>query len=611
MAGAARLTGTMAQMSAKRTGVDRHLTAVPDTPANTPAGTTGGAAVGEPAAGHVTPAPPPRPVRDRHQPDPTEHALFGIDPDVTLPGPGEVPTSATTPAQSADLPAGVSPLFQPDLSPAEIYRMLSEAGAPRELLDLIEGFGEDVEALRSWLREIGLAASPQESLDMILAGWRPLLKRSASALDAELSGAEFLWMFEFTADGVDPFQALSRLITNAASTGTPEALAIARVLAQVGPAPIRPTAVAAAHRLAASGVKDMPWVRTLGKPEWVSAFSYVDSFGSQQSLAIEFRYGKRSHACVALIDHGSGGGIKDCWFTHDVGQIRAELGLASMGHAGKFREYTAEQAATTLSAALAAPPCPEDPEQVEDVGTYLRLLRDRLRVLPEPGAATSILPDARPSGKTRRARHPDSGTASARSAPPPERRGAAKIHRVKVTLAGAKPPIWRRLEVPSTTTLADLHEILQAAFEWYGGHLWVFDTPKGEFGIPDAQLDHGDAARLTLARAAPKSGSRITYTYDFGDDWEHVIDVEAIIPAGRDLAYPRCTGGRRAAPPEDCGGAWGYADLIETVGDPDHPEHAAMLDWLGVDSPEDFDPRHFDVAEVNVALAALTGPRPR
>jgi len=62
-------------------------------------------------------------------------------------------------------------------------------------------------------------------------------------------------------------------------------------------------------------------------------------------------------------------------------------------------------------------------------------------------------------------------------------------------------------------------------------------------------LDHGDAARLTLARAAPKSGSRITYTYDFGDDWEHVIDVEAIIPAGRDLAYPRCTGGRRAAPP--------------------------------------------------------------
>ncbi len=102
-------------------------------------------------------------------------------------------------------------------------------------------------------------------------------------------------------------------------------------------------------------------------------------------------------------------------------------------------------------------------------------------------------------------------------------------------------------------------------------------------------------------RAHP--GSKITYLYDFGDDWQHLILVEAILPVNERTLYPSCTAGRRAAPPEDCGGVWGYADLIETLGDVDHPGHQAMLEWLGLGSPADFDPGRFDIAEVNDALS--------
>ena len=189
----------------------------------------------------------------------------------------------------------------------------------------------------------------------------------------------------------------------------------------------------------------------------------------------------------------------------------------------------------------------------------------------------------------------------------------ATIHRIKVMLAGAKPPIWRRVELASTTTLADLHRIVQVSFEWNGSHLWLFDTPLGRYGPGEMSavkpdLEHRDAQQLTLERAAPQPGSTITYLYDFGDDWQHVIQVESILPAVDGTRYPWCSGGRRAAPPEDCGGVWGYADLIETLGDTGHPGHEAMLEWLGLGSPAEFDPARFTAAEVNAGLAPYAAP---
>src|SRR6266851_3861683 len=125
---------------------------------------------------------------------------------------------------------------------------------------------------------------------------------------------------------------------------------------------------------------------------------------------------------------------------------------------------------------------------------------------------------------------------------------ATTIHRVKVTLYGSKPPIWRRLELPSPMTLGRLHHVLQAAFTWDGYHLHVFETVCGEFGDPlqdDGWAERQDEETVTIAQVV-------------------AAEKEKILPAAPGIAYPRCTAGRREAPPEDCGGIWAY--------DPDPPE---------------------------------------
>lgn len=138
---------------------------------------------------------------------------------------------------------------------------------------------------------------------------------------------------------------------------------------------------------------------------------------------------------------------------------------------------------------------------------------------------------------------------------------ATTVHQVKVTLYGAKPPVWRRLEIPSVMTLDYLHEVMQIAFDWDDCHLHSFETVYGEFGPAEADDDWRplkDEASAALAQIAPAVRSKVVYTYDFGDDWRHDIVVEQILPAEPGVAYPRCTGGRRAAPPEDSGGIWAY-----------------------------------------------------
>ena len=86
-----------------------------------------------------------------------------------------------------------------------------------------------------------------------------------------------------------------------------------------------------------------------------------------------------------------------------------------------------------------------------------------------------------------------------------------------------------------------------------------------------------------------------SYVYDFGDSWEHKIQLEKILPGEKGVEYPICIKGKRACPPEDCGGVWGYAELLEIIKDPKHEEYEEMMEWLG----EEFDPDHFDVKEVS------------
>jgi hypothetical protein len=110
---------------------------------------------------------------------------------------------------------------------------------------------------------------------------------------------------------------------------------------------------------------------------------------------------------------------------------------------------------------------------------------------------------------------------------------------------------------------------------------------------------------VTLEQVLPAERGTIRYTYDFGDDWEHQIQVEKLLELDPEARYPRCTGGRRAAPPDDCGGIDIYHDPLATLADPQDPEHAEALDWLGLNTAEEFDPAAFAKHDVTESLPPL------
>lgn len=178
-------------------------------------------------------------------------------------------------------------------------------------------------------------------------------------------------------------------------------------------------------------------------------------------------------------------------------------------------------------------------------------------------------------------------------------------HQIKVSIEGSAPAIWRRLSLPGSTSLEVLHQVIQIAFGWENSHLHQFEA-RGRRYTDTSFGDSGgalDERRSTLAGVAPRTGSRLRYTYDFGDDWVHDIVVEAVDPAEPE---PRlvCLGGERAGPPEDCGGIFGYLRMLEAVGDPGHPDHDDHLDRVG----EDFDPEAVDRNAINTALSAVFAP---
>lgn len=158
--------------------------------------------------------------------------------------------------------------------------------------------------------------------------------------------------------------------------------------------------------------------------------------------------------------------------------------------------------------------------------------------------------------------------------------------------------------MPSGLTLHRLHHLIQDAFGWQDYHLWVFETDRGNYGVADQELGHRSAASTKFTDVAGRVGDRIRYTYDFGDGWDHEILVEDVLAAEPGVKYPRVVAGRRAGPPEDCGGIWGYQDLCEILANPEHEEHRSRLEWLGLGSTDDFDPAAFDLDAVNKALSS-------
>jgi hypothetical protein len=176
------------------------------------------------------------------------------------------------------------------------------------------------------------------------------------------------------------------------------------------------------------------------------------------------------------------------------------------------------------------------------------------------------------------------------------------IFQVHVSLKGIDPPIWRRVELSSQTTLKQFHRILQVAMGWEDHHLHEFIVDGQRYGTPDPTYDEPgevspeDKTRLSDVLPAPQA--ELLYIYDFGDYWQHLVCLEQIFPDEPDTEYPRIVSGARSCPPEDCGGTGGYADLLDTLTDPTDEEFDHMRRWVG----EQFNAEVFSVQEVDKRL---------
>ena len=174
------------------------------------------------------------------------------------------------------------------------------------------------------------------------------------------------------------------------------------------------------------------------------------------------------------------------------------------------------------------------------------------------------------------------------------------IYQIKISLIGVKPPIWRTVLVPDNLGLGAFHNVIQVAMGWTDSHLHQFIANRVFYGTPDDdfELEMEDETKYKLSQLLKKEKDSLIYEYDFGDSWEHKVLLEKILPDDGKTVLSVCIKGKRACPPEDCGGVWGYEELLETISNVKHPGHEDMLEWLG----GEFDPEEFDLEEINQDL---------
>ena len=174
-----------------------------------------------------------------------------------------------------------------------------------------------------------------------------------------------------------------------------------------------------------------------------------------------------------------------------------------------------------------------------------------------------------------------------------------EVYQLKITLQETKPEIWRRFLVDSSIKLPDLSKVIQTVMGWTNSHLHQFVKDGKIYSEPDEQSyrESVDYRKIRLNQFMTEEKQSVIYDYDFGDGWSHKIVLEKII-SDKIQNYPECIGGKRACPPEDCGGPFGYGNLIEILSDPDNEEYDSMMDWL----EGDYDPEFFDMEEVNEML---------
>lgn len=176
-----------------------------------------------------------------------------------------------------------------------------------------------------------------------------------------------------------------------------------------------------------------------------------------------------------------------------------------------------------------------------------------------------------------------------------------EVYQLKVTLKGVKPAVWRRLLLSADMLLEDVHKVLQSAMGWQNGHLHQFFRRSEYFEPPVPEdifedQEGNDYSDVRLHDLLSKPNDKMTYEYDFGDGWEHVVLLEKVLLADDgSIVVPSCTGGSGNCPPEDCGGAPGYMEVLKALKNPGHPMHETYKEWY----PEGVDPEHFDLAGIN------------
>lgn len=476
---------------------------------------------------------------------------------------------------------------------------------------------------------------PQQVIDDLLADAVDLVGLE-DPLDAEIAGAAFMSIGAASGEAVDEVL-IDGFIPQFEARASAEAVAMILALGSVVPGRAAKAARAAADRLVEAGVARPVWAGELEQPVTVADCQRLDDpEGTGSILACVFHRAGRSHGVVISVDHTDCGAASAILLL-EPDQLPGALemmraGARASGLGITTQALDAAEFRWQVEKALDARAVHDDDLSDEDMDVPAEedvpgypalavLLRARMTALPAPGkppaahgdpdglTALQLLRQMAGHGGPVRAGLPIGrrGRGSLAALPPKRKKsdGPAPVYQIKVGLRGAKPPIWRRLEVPADISLARLHLVIQVAFGWTDSHLHVFETPYGNFGTADADLGHRAEAPVTLEQVAATAGSKLRYTYDFGDNWDHDILVEKVLDRDQTATYPRCTGGRRAGPPEDCGGIWGYAELVESLSDPADPEHEDRLAWLGLNDASEFNSSNFDPAAVTRALSAL------
>jgi hypothetical protein len=188
------------------------------------------------------------------------------------------------------------------------------------------------------------------------------------------------------------------------------------------------------------------------------------------------------------------------------------------------------------------------------------------------------------------------------------------VARVRIELEDTDPLVWRELDLPLSTTLATLHDLIQVVMRWQDYHLHEFVVGEKIYGVPDHEDDVilerkvYQSRSIRLGTLIDRGVREFLYVYDFGDNWRHRILIADIRQGEPDSEYPRFVAGERRAPPEDVGGIGGFEEFLEAMADPEHDQHQLMMDWQGKPfDPEDIEERWLRMIVENFA-ARRRGP---